>query len=77
MKTDKMVKWGFIFLVFSVMVAFAVILWDWRAGVDDSVNARIALLEEQMKEKTRPVIRINRGTVYNTDGEVVIEGLKD
>ncbi len=68
---------GVIFLGFALILALAVILWDWRAGVDDSVNDRIALLEKQMKDKIRPVIQINRGTVYNTDGEVVIEGLKD
>ena len=77
MKTDKMVKWGLIFLIFTVTIALTLIAWDWRIGVDDSVNDRIALLEKQMKDKIRPVIQINRGTVYNTDGEIVIERIKD
>ena len=67
---------GVIFLSFALILALAVILWDWRSGVDVSVDARIALLEEQMKDKIRPVIRINRATVYNTDGEIVIEEVK-
>ena len=39
------------------------------------MNERIALLEKQMQDKIRPVIQINRATVYNSDGEIVIEGL--
>ena len=66
---------GTYILMIVLILALALILWDWHAGLDDSVDARIALLEEQMKDKIRPVIQINRATVYNTDGEVVIEDL--
>ena len=71
-KTDKLAV-----LIFMAVVTLFILVavWDWRAGTDDSVDARIGLLEEQMKDKIRPVIQINRATVYNTDGEVVIEGL--
>ena len=68
---------GVIFLGFALILALAAILWDWRVGVDDAVDDRITLLEKQIKDKVRPVIQINRATVYNTDGEIVIEGLKD
>ena len=70
---------GVVFLIVFTVAAFlfAGIVWDEMTMSGDSVDARIALLEEQMKEKSRPVIRINRGTVYNTDGEIVIEGIKD
>lgn len=71
----KIEYFGIIFLAFAVLIALTLVLWDWRSGVDDSVGARIALLETQMKDKVRPVIHINRATVYNTDWEVVIEGL--
>ena len=66
---------GVIFMGLALFLVWAVILWDWRTGTDGSVNDRIALLERQMKEQIRPVIQINRATVYNTDGEIVIEGL--
>ena len=54
---------------------YAGAVWDERTMSAESVNDRIALLEKQIKDKIRPVIQINRGTVYNTDGEIVIEGL--
>lgn len=38
-----------------------------------SLEERVETLEELMREKSRPVIHIERGTVYNSDGEVVIE----
>lgn len=60
-----------IFLSLALMVALGVIVWDWRTGMDDSINARITLLEE----KIRPVIQIERAIVYNLDGEIAIQGL--
>jgi len=70
---------GLIILVVFLAVAlvYAGAVWDERDMSNKSVNERIALLEKQMKDKIRPVIQINRGTVYNTDGEIVIEGLGD
>ena len=70
---------GLIILVVFLAVAlvYAGAVWDERDMSNKSVNERIAFLEEQMKEKIRPVIQINRGTVYNTDGEIVIEGIKN
>ena len=70
---------GIIILVVFLAAAllYAGMVWDEKTMSDDSVNDRIALLEKQMRDKIRPVIQINRATVYNTDGEIVIEGLKD
>ena len=69
---------GIMILVVFMVAAFlyAGAVWDEKTMSGDSVNARIALLEDQMKEKIRPVIQINRATVYNTDGEIVIEEVK-
>lgn len=41
-----------------------------------TLEERVKMLEEMMREKTRPVIHIERGTVYNSDGEIVIEERK-
>lgn len=75
MKMTKTDKLAVLIFMAAVTLFILVAVWDWRTGTDDSVDVRIALLEEQMKDKIRPVIQINRATVYNTDGEVVIEGL--
>ena len=68
---------GIIILVVFLLVAFlyAGAVWDEKTMSSDSVNDRIALLERQMKDKVRPIIQISRATVYNTDGEIVIEGV--
>ena len=70
---------GIMILVVFMVAAFlyAGAIWDEKSMVNGSVNDRIALLEKQMKDKVRPVIQINLATVYNTDGEIAIEGLKD
>ena len=70
---------GIIILVMFLVAAllYAGAIWDERTMSADSVNERVALLEKQMKDKIRPVIQINRGTVYNTDGEIVIEEIKN
>jgi len=75
MKMTKTDKLAVLIYMAAVTLFILVAVWDWRTGTDDSLNARIALLEKQMKDKIRPVIQINRATVYNTDGEIVIEGL--
>ena len=64
-----------VFMVAAFLYAGAV--WDERTMSSDSVNDRIALLEKQIQDKIRPIIQINRATVYNTDGEIVIERVKD
>ena len=70
---------GIMILVVFMVAAFlyAGAIWDEKTMSGDSVNDRIALLERQMQDKIRPVIQINRATVYNTDGEIVIEGIKN
>lgn len=59
----------------AAVLIYAGAVWDERSMATGAVDARIALLEKQMQDKIRPVIQINRATVYNTDGEIVIEGL--
>lgn len=64
-------------ILIMALVIIAATAWpiaiDWYFGTTDSREERIALLEKQMKEKTRPVIHIERATIYNTDGEVIIK----
>ena len=52
---------------------YAVAVQDQTKMCNESIEARIELLERQMESKIRPIIQINRATVYNTDGEIVVE----
>ena len=54
-------------------IILAVMILQTRTMERSSLEERVATLEEMMREKSRPVIHIERGTVYNSDGEVVIE----
>jgi len=67
-----------LFIALAGVVTFCLIMIgalaiDWYMGTADSREARITLLEQKMREKTRPVINVQRATIYNTDGEIVIE----
>lgn len=64
---------GIVTGIATATVILAVIILDTRNMERSSLDRRVATLEEMMREKTRPVIHIERGTVYNSDGEVVIE----
>ncbi len=46
------------------------------SDMDRSVNDRLLLLEKQSEERATPRIQIQRATVYNTDGEIVIEKIE-
>jgi len=49
------------------------LLWDHHTMQERSQNDRLTQLEIQMKMKMRPIIQVNRATIYNTDGEIVVE----
>ena len=55
----------------------AFLLWDHYTTLERSQNDRLTLLEMQMKIKMRPIIQVNQATIYNADGEVVVEGVKN
>ena len=59
--------------IIATTIILAVMILQTRNMERSSLEERVATLEELMREKSRPVIHIERGTVYNSDGEVVIE----
>ena len=59
--------------IIATTIILAVMILNTRNMERSSLEERVATLEELMREKSRPVIYIQRGTVYNSDGEVVIE----
>ena len=67
-----------IFLIVIGIIGLTLILtFDTFSSVQESLENRISLLEEKMIERVKPVIQINRATIYNTEGEIVIEVLED
>ena len=71
-----MKRWAYNLMTVMLLIVFLLMgisLYDWKYGSDTGVDARIELLEKQMREKTRPVINIQRATVFNSDGELIIE----
>ncbi len=59
----------------GMILILALLLWDTNSSTIVSLNDRISLLEEKMIERVKPIIQINRATIYNTEGEIVVEGL--
>ena len=51
--------------------------WDRRDTIDRATQDRLAALEERVNEARRPVIHIEKATVYNVDGEVVVDTAGD
>ena len=74
-------KWVFIsigiFLLSLVMLDLCTLFFlDASVGTNQSLRDRVASLEDKMIERVKPVIQINRATIYNTEGEIVIEKLE-
>ena len=73
MKTVK-IFWVMITVIVAVIFSTAWLLaWDRSLGQKESMEGRIELLERKIEEKFRPMIMVNRATIYNSDGEIVIE----
>ena len=68
----KVLNFIAVLLALGLLVYFYV---DTREREIDSLNARLELMEQKIRERTRPVINIQRATVYNTDGEIVIQDI--
>lgn len=47
--------------------------WDRQDTIDRAMQERMASLEKRVDEAQRPVIHIERATVYNMDGELVVD----
>jgi len=74
-------KWVFIsigiFLLSLVMLDLCTLFFlDASVSTNQSLRDRVASLEDKMIERVKPVIQINRATIYNTEGEIVIEKLE-
>ena len=56
-----------------VGVFSALMLWDQWERREASVMDRIAALERASARKSRPIIQIERASVYSMEGELVLE----
>ncbi|MGD8389655.1 MAG: hypothetical protein PVG49_21085 [Desulfobacteraceae bacterium] len=63
--------------VAAVTISCAVLaflaVWDYREARDRSMEARLALIERQMARKSRPIIQVQRASIYSMEGELVLE----
>lgn len=69
---------GRVLTVFLVILGI-ILLNVWIHTTDrrmDYLVENIQIMEKKIAEKTQPRIQINRATIYNTDGEIVIETRK-
>jgi len=61
----------------AVMISCAVlaflIVWDYREAKDRTIEARLALIERQMARKSRPIIQVQRASIYSMEGELILE----
>ena len=61
------------FVALLAVAAFAVFLFNHLYLRETSLDERVELLEKKMDLKMRPVINRQNASVYNSDGEIVIE----
>ena len=61
-----------ILMTFLILLCLLFIL-DTSIATNQSLVNRVAWLEDKMIERVKPIIQINRATIYNTDGEIVLE----
>ena len=65
-------------LVVGFIMGFTLgwVVGDKEWGEKGDLRGRIILLERKLERKTQPIIQINRASVYPTEGDIVIEGIK-
>lgn len=68
-----------IFFIIGLLTASCLVLLcmlfvlDTSIGTNQSLRDRVTWLEDKMIERVKPVIQVNRATIYNTEGEIVLE----
>ena len=76
MQLDKYTGFAIIaLLMISFILICLMLILDTNVATNGSLRNRVTALEEQMIRRTKPVIQINRATIYNTEGEIVVETL--
>lgn len=76
MGTDRNTLIGICALMIMVIILLAILfILDTSLGTNQSLRDRVTWIEEKMVERSKPIIQVNRATIYNTDGEIVIETL--
>lgn len=74
MEQNKWTLFGIGLILMNVLVLLCLLfILDQSIGTNQSLEGRVKWLENKMIEHTKPVIQISRGTVYNTEGQIVLE----
>ena len=75
-KNNRNIIFSILFVITTIGFCFFELLYfDTTLATRQSLESRITWLEDKMIERIKPVIQINRATIYNTEGEIVIETL--
>jgi len=62
-------------LIICLMVLSLLFILDTNVSTNAALRERVTWLEDKMIERVKPIIQINRATIYNTEGEIVVEEL--
>jgi len=60
-------------MLYAAILALISMTLEARSVERSSLEARVAALERQLQRRVRPIIQVNRASIYNTDGEVIVE----
>ena len=66
---------GVLLALSCLIVICLLFILDTTVATSQSLGSRVTWLEDQMIKHTKPIIQVNRATIYNTEGEIVVETL--
>ena len=74
MRIDRWTLFGVSLILLTCLILLCLLfILDTSIATNQSLRDRVTWLEDKMIERTKPVIQVNRATIYNTDGEIVLE----
>lgn len=70
------VWWGWLVLAITLVVlVMAMVMPMFMVSKIRQLENTVTVLEEHLKQRIRPIIQVQRATIYNTDGEVVVQAV--
>lgn len=64
--------WTIIVLMWIILLVFIWVGLDHLQTKIDTNTSCVVLLENRINEKYSPRIQVNRATIYNTEGEIIL-----
>jgi len=64
-------------IVVILLIGFSASLWMTSTNNKiEGLQLQVSILTRQQEDRQTPRIQINRATIYNTDGEIVLEAFE-